>query len=95
MIAGRIDSLLEQIEILETSNIELRFGELDYALIAKLQKDHRVDQRQTPQTGASIKIVLGTVNYLANHSVDRMSVRPTEKTSIVPINYPTKRCHGN
>ena len=40
--------------------VELRFDRLDYALIAELRRDDLVDQALTPQTTASIRIVLGT-----------------------------------
>ena len=42
--------------------VELRFHDLDYDLIWKLQFDELVDRELTPQTRASINIVLGTLN---------------------------------
>ena len=41
--------------------LELRFRKLDYPLIWKLQTDPLVDTNLTPQTQASIRIVLGTL----------------------------------
>jgi len=45
--------------------IELRFTELNYDLIWKLQADDLVDRQLTPQTRASIRIVLGTLSHFA------------------------------
>ena len=45
--------------------VELRFDNLDYALIAILQTDELVDRELTPQTRASIRIVLGTLAAFA------------------------------
>lgn len=45
--------------------VELRFDNLDYALIARLQSDELVDRELTPQTAASIRIVLGTLAAFA------------------------------
>jgi hypothetical protein len=45
--------------------VELRFDHLDYALIARLQADELVDRELTPQTRASIRIVLGTLAAFA------------------------------
>lgn len=44
--------------------IETRFHELNYDLIWRLQKDDLIDRRLTPQTKASIRIVLGSLEYL-------------------------------
>ncbi len=44
--------------------VELRFDRLDYALIAELRRDDLVDQERTPQTSASIRVVLGTARDL-------------------------------
>lgn len=60
----RIHTLLDAAEIIETSQINLIFGELDYELISKLQVDPLVDRALTPQTGASIKICLGSLQQL-------------------------------
>jgi hypothetical protein len=46
--------------------VELRFSELNYALIWQLQVDALVDRQLTPQTKASILIVLGTLAHFAN-----------------------------
>ncbi|PIR20585.1 MAG: hypothetical protein COV45_05140 [Deltaproteobacteria bacterium CG11_big_fil_rev_8_21_14_0_20_47_16] len=48
--------------------IELRFTSLAYELIWLLQKDPLVDRALTPQTHASIRIVIGTVINLSKAS---------------------------
>jgi len=48
------------------SQVELRFSELNYKLIWQLQTDELVDRQLTPQTKASIRIVLGKVESFAN-----------------------------
>lgn len=44
-----------------TAFVELRFGNLDYDLIDQLRTDELTNRELTPQTKASIRIVLGTV----------------------------------
>ena len=48
------------------SQVEMRFSELNYKLIWQLQTDELVDRQLTPQTKASIRIVLGKVEQFAN-----------------------------
>ena len=50
----------------DQSQVELRFSELDYKLIWQLQTDELVDRQLTPQTRASIRIVLCKVEHFAN-----------------------------
>lgn len=45
--------------------VEIRFHVLRYALVWALQANPLVDQRLTPQTKASIRIVIGTVERLS------------------------------
>jgi hypothetical protein len=45
--------------------VEIRFDDLNYNLIAQLQSDELVDRELTPQTRASIRIVLGTLAAFA------------------------------
>ena len=75
----RIRTLLETAEIIETSQINLIFGELDYDLISKLQVDPLVDRILTPQTGASIKICLGSLQQLRKW---RPVIGQHERTSV-------------
>ena len=48
--------------------IEIRFIDLDYDLVWKLQLDDLVDRELTPQTKASIRIVLGTISRFAGYT---------------------------
>ncbi len=57
----RIDQLAAQLKYDENCRVEIRFHDPDYDLIAKLQTDDLVDRQLTPQTRASIRIVLGTL----------------------------------
>lgn len=70
----RLDSLLANIEIDESTQLQLRFGQLDYDLIRELQTDSLVDQALTPKSGASIKIVLGTLASLRRKGVNSFDV---------------------
>lgn len=76
----RLDSLLANIEILESTQLQLRFGQLDYELIRELQTDPLVDQALTPKSGASIKIVLGTLASLRRKEVNSFDVRNDHST---------------
>lgn len=49
------------LRVLPDSLFEIRFGRLDYGEIQRMQKDERVDATRTPQTSASIRIVIGSV----------------------------------
>jgi len=57
----QLDQLGTRLRFVGHSQVELRFHELDYDLIWKLQTDNLVDHQLTPQTRASIRIVLGTL----------------------------------
>ena len=45
--------------------IEIRFDAINYELVWQLQTDELVDRELTPQTKASIRIVLGTLAHFA------------------------------
>lgn len=60
----RLTALLQTMEIMESVQLQLRFGQLDYELISQLKCDPLIDQALTPQTGASIKICLGSLQRL-------------------------------
>jgi hypothetical protein len=59
---GRCEELVAELHYDGGVRIELRFDHLDYELIAQLQSDELVDSELTPQTRASIRIVLGTLS---------------------------------
>jgi hypothetical protein len=53
------------------TQVELRFHQLNYDLIWRLQADELVDRDLTPQTKASIRIVLGTLAHFLKASHER------------------------
>jgi len=60
-LKDELKELAEDLEFDGRVQVELRFHHLDYDLIRKLQSDDLVDRELTPQTRASIRIVLGTL----------------------------------
>jgi hypothetical protein len=62
---GRYEELVAELKYNGGVRVELRFDNLDYELIAQLQADELVDREITPQTRASIRIVLGTLAAFA------------------------------
>ena len=61
----RFQRLAQDLEFDGNSQVALVFHELDYELIWKLQADELVDRQLTPQTKASIRIVLGTLAHFS------------------------------
>ncbi len=69
----QMDQLASQLTYDEKCQVEIRFNDLNYDLVWKLQADDDlVDRSLTPQTRASIRIVLGTLAYF-----DEPPTRPT------------------
>ena len=60
-VKAELKDLAKDLEFDGKVQVELRFHDLDYDLIWKLQSDDLVDRELTPQTRASINIVLGTL----------------------------------
>lgn len=58
----RFQELANDLEFDGESQVEVRFHHLDFELIGKLQTDDLADRDLTPQTKASIRIVLGTIS---------------------------------
>lgn len=60
---GDASPLIDRLELREDTFVEIRFDEkkVNLPLIFELQKDELVSQEHTPQTKASILIVLGTI----------------------------------
>ena len=56
-----VNQLASQLQYDETYQVEIRFQYLDYDLIPKLQVDDLIDCDLTPQSKASIRIILGTL----------------------------------
>jgi hypothetical protein len=59
---------LQKVEFQEDTFIEIRFKTPLLDLISKMQKDPLVSQVYTPQSRASIRIVLGTLRELAQRA---------------------------
>ena len=57
----QLQQLAARFQYDDQCQVELRFHDLNYELIWKLQADDLVDRNLTPQTKASIRIVLGTL----------------------------------
>ena len=61
-LKAKLKEMAKDLEFDGSVQVELRFHELDYDLIWKLQSNELVDRELTPRTRASIRIVLGTVS---------------------------------
>lgn len=64
----KLQEFAEDLKLDGNVQVDLRFQNLNYDLIWKLQSDDLVDRDLTPQTKASIRIVLGTVDHFARLS---------------------------
>jgi len=53
--------ITENLEVMENTFVEIRFNALDYNILDDLRKDPVISLKHTPQTRASIRIVLGTL----------------------------------
>ena len=60
----QLDEIANNLEVHEDTFVEIRFKGIDYNMLTELQKDELVSQEHTPQTKASIRIVLGTIKDL-------------------------------
>ncbi len=63
-LKAELKEMAKDLEFDGRVQVELRFHDLDYDLIWKLQSDDLVDRELTPQTRASINIVLGTLSQI-------------------------------
>jgi hypothetical protein len=61
----KLKELASRLNYDEKCQVEIRFNGLNYDLIWKLQMDDLIDRSLTPQTKASIRIVLGTLAHFA------------------------------
>jgi hypothetical protein len=57
----QLDQIASRFNFDEKCQVEIRFHDLKYVLVWKLQADDLVCRKLTPQTKASIRIVLGTL----------------------------------
>jgi len=66
-----IERILRKLDLLLNPDvqIEIRFIDLKYALVWELQKEELVDQELTPQTKASIQIMLGSLDSLNRRAI--------------------------
>jgi hypothetical protein len=64
-VGKQLDELAPLLKYHEHCQVEIRFNDLTYDLVWKLQGDELVDRELTPQTKASIRIVLGTLDHFA------------------------------
>lgn len=60
----QLDEIVEDLKVNKDIFVEIRFKDIDFDLIFALQKDDLVSLECTPQTHASIRIVLGTLDEL-------------------------------
>ena len=56
--------IAENLEVMEDTFVEIRFNALDYNIIDELREDPIISLKHTPQSGASIRIVIGTLDEL-------------------------------
>lgn len=63
-LKAELKELANDLEFDGSVQAELRFLDLDYELICELQSDDLVNRELTPQTKASIRIVLNTISNL-------------------------------
>ena len=64
-ISRKLTARGRELRFLPEIQIEIRFHDLRYALVWALQGNPLIDQTLTPQTKASIRIVLGTLDRLS------------------------------
>ena len=64
-VKEQLTRVAPQLKYDEQCQVEIRFNDLTYDLVWKLQKDDLVNRDLTPQTKASICIVLGTLSRFA------------------------------
>lgn len=80
----QLDEIVKCLDVNEDTFVEIRFKGIDYNMLAELQKDELVSQEHTPQTKASIRIVLGTIKNLQRQTnTDGELLMFTEKASII------------
>jgi hypothetical protein len=65
-LTGEVNPLLDPLELRDDTFVEIRFDakKVNLPLIFELQKDEQVSQEHTPQSKASVRIVLGTMRDL-------------------------------
>lgn len=61
----RLKVLEKNLSYIPEARVELRFPNLDFEIIDSLRTDQLINKKLTPQTRASIRIVLGTIEELS------------------------------
>ena len=62
--SGDLDRITENLEVKGDTFVEIRFSKPILDLVFQMQKDPLVSREHTPQTPASVRIVLGTIEEL-------------------------------
>lgn len=70
-IVAELNQFADKLNIIESTFIELRFEKPKLDEIFRLQKDFLISQKHTPQTTASVRIVLGTIGELYSNHLQR------------------------
>lgn len=70
-LKAELKDLAKDLEFDGSVQVELRFHDLDYDLVWKLQSDELVDRELTPQSRASIRIVLSTISSIGEYVLER------------------------
>jgi hypothetical protein len=68
-LKGELGSRAKALRYKGDVRIEIRFNRLDYKLIWELQRNSLVDRGKTPQSKASIRVVIGTLGELLSKKV--------------------------
>ena len=66
-LSTQLETLMPQLKYNENAQVEIRFKDLKHSFVWQLQADELVDRDLTPQTKASIRIVLGTLGRFAGN----------------------------
>ena len=64
----QLEGITSELAVDNAVHVALRFGELCYDLVRELQVDELIDTKLTPQSRASIQIVLGTIGDLSERA---------------------------
>ena len=70
-LRAELKDLAKDLEFDGRVQVELRFHNLDYDLIGKLQSDDLVNRKLTPQTRASINLVLGRLFDIERNALEK------------------------
>ena len=83
-LKAELKELAKDLEFDGSVQVELRFHDLNYDLIWKLQSDDLVDRELTPRTRASINIVLGTISRMPMQHAKPESLDLTRISLAIP-----------